>query len=56
MGLKKYTEYIGENKNMKSSTPEERIPKVQEPKEPKENEKISVKKPSQQNQLFLQVK
>jgi len=37
MGLKKYSEYITENKNMKSSTKDEETPKVQEPKvkEPK---------------------
>ena len=32
MGLKKYSDYITENKGMKSSTPDEETPKVQEPK------------------------
>ena len=32
MGLKKYTDYITENKGMKSSTPDAETPKVQEPK------------------------
>jgi len=49
MGLKKYSEYISENKNMKTSTPEvERIPKVEEPKT-SDSKKISIKK-SKQNQ------
>ena len=32
MGLQKYSDYINENKSMKSSTPDEETPKIQEPK------------------------